>query len=130
MKAGERFEVIAPSLHWNVHHNMVTGCMRPLVLDSYGIATSLVRDNMVTRGDTTGVKAAIEVYGIFQLTGNQIAGFDEAESTARWLVADPLGRTVRSTYRENVFHRCTAVVPESQKTLWEAVKPEGNVFTE
>ena len=52
MKAGDKFEVIASSLRWTVHDNTVTGCLKPIVLDSYGSPTSLVRDNIVSRGDS------------------------------------------------------------------------------
>jgi hypothetical protein len=130
MKAGDNFNVIAPSLCWTVHDNTVTGCLMPIVLDSYGSPTSLVRDNIVTRGDTPGVKAAINVRGMFQLIGNQIVGFDEKDSTALTLSADPLDRVSRSVYRKNVFHRCTAVVPQTQKSLWESARSEDNLLVE
>ena len=130
MKVGDRFEVIAPSLRWIVHDNTVTGCQKPMVLDSYGSPTSLVRDNIITRGDTAGVKVAIEVNGMFQLIGNQIAGFDEQESTALSLAADLLGLASRSAFHKNVFHRCAAVVPKAQKSAWEAARSDDNLFIE
>ena len=67
---------------------------------------------------------------MFTLLGDQISGFDEPQSAALTLVADPLGRTVRSTYRNNLFHRCTTLVPKAQQPLWDAARPEGNVCTE
>jgi hypothetical protein len=126
MKPGDRFEVIAPSTNWMLHHNTLTGCLKPVVLDSYGSETTLLRDNVITRGEAVGVRAAIEVGGMFTLIGNQITGFDERQSTALTLVADPLGRTARSTYRNNLFQRCATFVPDAQKPLWDAARPEGN----
>jgi len=61
---------------WNFHHNTITGCQKPVTLDSYGSPTSWFRDNVMTRGEASGVKAAIEVRGMFKLAGNQISGFD------------------------------------------------------
>jgi hypothetical protein len=111
-----------------LHDNTITGCLKPVVLDSYGSETSLLKGNIVTRGEATGVKAAVEVRGMFELIGNHLSGFDEKDSTAVSLVADPLGRTARSLYRNNIFEKCSRVVTESQKGLWEAAKPEGNAF--
>jgi hypothetical protein len=101
MKPGDRFEVIAPATNWNVHDNTITGCLRPVVLDSYGSETSLLRNNTITRGAAAGVRAAVEIGGMFQLIGNQITGFDERPSTALSFAADPLGRAARSVCRDN-----------------------------
>ncbi|MBM4084129.1 MAG: hypothetical protein FJ272_05015, partial [Planctomycetes bacterium] len=92
MKPGDRFEVIAPSANWNVHHNTITGCVQPVLLDSYGSETSFFKENVVTRGEAAGVKAAIEVRGRFHLIGNHISGFDEKDCAALALFADPFGR--------------------------------------
>ena len=123
MKAGDRFDVFAPVMNWNLHSNTVTGCLKPVVLNSYGSETSMVKDNTITRGDATGVKSAIEVHGMFKLIGNHISGFDEKDSAAFWLQADPLGRTARCAYRDNVVHRCANPVKDSRKGLWDATKP-------
>ena len=77
MKVGDRFAVYSPSANWNIHHNTITGCQQPVVLDSFGSETSLLKDNLVSRGDVTGVKQAIQVRGRFGLSGNQVSGFDE-----------------------------------------------------
>jgi hypothetical protein len=130
MKAGDRFDVIAPSTNWTVHHNTVTGCLLPVVLNSYGSETAVLRDNVITRGEAVGVRAAVFVGGMFTLIGNQITGFDERPSTAFSFLADPLGRTARSVYRNNLAQRCTALVSDAQKPLWEAAKPAGNVCSE
>ena len=77
MKAGDRFEVVAPALNWNIHDNTVTGCQRPVVLDSYGSTTSLFRNNLIERGGTTDATQAIISSGQFQLNDNHVVGFDE-----------------------------------------------------
>ena len=84
----------------------------------------------MTDESTARAVPAVEVRGLFKLIGNHLSGFDEKDSSALSLVADPLGRMARSLYRGNVFERCASVVPESQKALWDAAKPEGNVFVE
>jgi hypothetical protein len=129
MKAGDRFEVFPPdSANWTIHDNTVTGCQNPVVLDSYGSETSLFKDNIVTRGDATDVKQAVEVRGSFKLIGNHISGFDEKDSAALMLYPSPLGKACPNLYLNNTFERCSNVVRESQKGLWEASKREGNAF--
>ena len=131
MKPGDSFCVFPSGpANWNFHDNTITGCTSPVVLDSYGSETSLLKGNLITRGEATGVKAAVEVGGLFKLIGNQISGFDEKDSSALSLAADALGRVARSIYRDNIFERCIAVVPKDQAALWDAAKPEGNVFVE
>ncbi len=127
MKAGDRFEVIVPSADWSLHDNTITGCLKPVVLDSFGSETSLLKNNLITRGETSGVKSAVDVRGMFKLIGNRISGFDEKGSAALSLTADPLGRTARSVYRDNVFTRCASLVDQSQKALWDASNAQQNV---
>ena len=115
MKPGDRFQVFPPSANWNIHHNTVTGCVEPVKLDSYGSETSLFSDNIVTRGETAGVNAAVEVRGMFKLIGNHISGFDEKDSTALFLAVDPFGRMGRNLYRDNTFEKCSHAMTESQK---------------
>ncbi|NLY00801.1 MAG: hypothetical protein GXY83_32305 [Rhodopirellula sp.] len=125
MKPGDSFCVFPSGpANWSFHDNTITGCQKPVVLDSYGGPTSWFRDNIVTRGEASDVKAAIEVCGMFKLAGNQISGFDEKNSSALSLASDPLGRTKQSVYRDNVFEGCICVVPDSQKPLWEAAKTD------
>ena len=130
MKAGDAFEIFPPSANWNIHNNTITGCQKPVVLDCYGSETSLLKGNLITRGDTAGVSSAVEVRGMFKLIGNQISGFDEKDSSALSLCADPLGRTAGSSFRDNIIEKCTAVVPKDQAALWAAAEPEGNVIVE
>ena len=128
MKAGDRFDVIAPSLNWHIHDNTVTGCLNPVILDSYGSETSDLNDNIVSRGDVTGVKQAVVVRGRFNLIGNCITGFDERDSSALALSPDPLGRVVRNLYRGNIFERCANVVTETQKGMWDPANAGNNVI--
>ena len=128
MKSGDRFEVFAPSANWTLHDNTVTGCLRPMVLDSYGSDTSLLRNNLVERGCATNVTRAIEVRGVFKLVGNRITGFDEKGATALALEPDRLGRPCCSVYRDNVFERCAKVLAESVPALWDASSHAGNEF--
>jgi len=128
MRVGDAFEVYHPSANWTIHSNTITGCPRPVMLDAYGSATSVLRGNLISRGAATGVKAAIEVHGAFKLIGNHIVGFDEKGSSALAIYPDPLGRVCPNLYRCNTFERCTIAVKETQKGLWDAAKSEGNLF--
>lgn len=83
MKAGDRFDVIAPSVNWLIHDNTVTGCQEPIVLDGHGSDTSLFRDNLIERGDATNATRAIVATGDFRLGDNRIWGFDEKENPAQ-----------------------------------------------
>jgi hypothetical protein len=130
MKAGDAFETIPPSANWTIHNNTITGCARPVVLDSYGSQTSFFKENLVSRGDATGVKTAIEVRGQFKLIGNHISGFDESGSAALLLGPDPIGRVCQNTYQGNIFERCSSVAAESQKGLWDAATVADNLFLE
>ena len=115
MKPDDRFQVFPPSANWSIHDNTVTGCLQPVVLDSYGSETSLFKDNIITRGETAGVRSAVVVHGLFKLIGNHISGFDEKDSTALSLVADPFGRVSRSLCRDNIFEKCSREITGSQK---------------
>lgn len=128
MKPGDRFDVIAPSVNWNVHDNIITGCRRPLVLDSYGSETTLVKNNIVARGETTDVKVAVELRGRFDLVGNQISGFDEEDAAALALWPDRFGKPCGNLYRGNVIQRCFRAVAENAPGLWAASTAEGNEF--
>jgi hypothetical protein len=128
MKTGDRFEVIAPSVNWNLHDNIITGCRQPVVLDCYGSETTLVKNNIVARGEATEVKAAIEVRGRCQLIGNHLAGFDEKDSAALALWPDRFDKPCRNVYRSNLIERCTKAVAESAPGLWAASTTENNEF--
>jgi hypothetical protein len=115
IRVGDRFELIAPSFGWNIHDNTITGCLHPALLDAYGSPTSAFKNNLLTRGGTTGVKAAIEFRGQFQFLGNQLNGFDERDACAWWPIADPLGRAALSVYRGNTVQACTQVTSPTYK---------------
>jgi hypothetical protein len=114
MKPGDRFEVFPPSANWDIHDNIITGCLQPVVLDSYGSETSLFRGNLVSREETAGVKAAVEVRGRFNLVGNHFSGFDDKDSSAVTPYADPYGRVPHNIYRDNIFERCTRTIAPCQ----------------
>jgi len=129
LKVGDTFEVYPPyGANWNIHHNTITGCLKPVVLDSYGSETSLLKDNLIARGDTAGVMHAVVVAGRFNFIGNQLTGFDEPNSAALVLQPDRVGRKLKNLYRNNIFEQCLAPVAESSKGLWDAALQEGNQF--
>lgn len=77
MKADDFFTLKVPALNWNIHHNLITGCSRPVVLDSPGSASSSFCDNFIERGVVEKVDKAIVVQGNFQVEKNRIVGFEE-----------------------------------------------------
>jgi len=125
---GDVFEVYPPSANWCIHSNTISGCSRPAVLDCYGSGTSLFKNNIVTRGTAKGVTQAVQVTGRFNLIGNQISGFDEQGSAALLLCPDPACRQYGNLIRGSIFERCTAVVRETRKGLWDAAVTSGNTF--
>lgn len=127
MKAGDRFEIIVPMLNWNLHHNTITDCLRPVVLHSYGSSTSLFRDNLITRGNTEKVYIGVEVHGRFQFLNNCLAGFNEQGATALELYPDAIGRANKSQYRSNIFENCFEVITESRSGLWESSMTKDNL---
>ncbi len=129
MKPGDVFEVYPPyGADWDIHSNTVSGCLRPITLDSYGSATSLFRDNTLDRGEATGIKQAVEVRGLFRLLGNRFYGFDEPGSAVLALFPDRFGKPLRSLYQGNLFEKCASVTSESQKGLWDASLSGGNTY--
>ena len=128
MKVGDTYEVYPPyGANWNIHSNTITGCLKPVVLDSYGSETCLFKNNVISRGDATGVKAAVEVHGRFDLIGNHLSGFDEKDSSALALFADRIRRSYRNIYRDNVFERCANLVAEDHAGLYKAADAGGNL---
>ena len=98
------------------------------MLESYGSATSVFRNNVVTRGRTAGVKEAIVLVGRFHLIGNHVSGFDETGSTALALRSHGLRRCAASIIRGNTFGRCAQAVTQSEKGLWPVSASRGNTF--
>jgi len=81
MQIGDRFEVFAPSANWLIHDNTLTGCLRPVVLNSHGSDTSLVRGNLIERGGARSAQP-VAVTGQFKLLDNHLVGFDERSGAA------------------------------------------------
>jgi len=78
MKAGDRFEILSDAANWNIHDNVITGCLNPIVLDSHGSASSILKGNLISRGGAAGAKQAIQILrGQFTVSGNLMNGFDE-----------------------------------------------------
>jgi len=122
-KAGETFEAFPPyPTNWRIVGNTVTGCLSPVILDSYGSAACRFSGNIITRGTATHVREAVVVKGLFQLLGNQISGFDEPGSVGLSLYPDSFGKPLPNVIRGNVIERCAAPVGESEKGLWEAAQ--------
>jgi hypothetical protein len=105
MKTGDRFEVIAPSLNWKIHDNIITGCRQPAILNGYGSDSSLFINNLIERGGITNAMNAVIVGGQFGLVGNHIKGFDEKGSAAIDLKADRFVKENRSICRDNAVER-------------------------
>jgi hypothetical protein len=116
MKPADRFEVIAPSLNWNLHDNTITGCQAPVVLNSYGSPTCLFQGNLIERGATANVPRAVTVAGEFHIRDNRIVGFDEDQSVAIEVQPDRAARQLRSTIHDNSFERCTTEVKDPAAT--------------
>lgn len=78
MKAGDRFEVSPGSLNWAIHDNLITGCLRPVVLIAQGSDTSVLKDNVISRGGAAEAKQAIQILrGQFKTGGNLFTGFEQ-----------------------------------------------------
>ncbi|MHB8995327.1 MAG: hypothetical protein ACYC63_08785 [Armatimonadota bacterium] len=128
MKVGDVLEVYPPyGANWDFHHNTFTSCLKPVILDSYGSATSAFRDNILTREGATGVTAAVQVLGRFQLIGNHFSGFNEPGAAALALSSGHHAEPPVNIYHNNVFERCTAVIAAENKALWEAADKRGNL---
>jgi hypothetical protein len=128
LQAGQRFEIVSPAPNWSIHHNLVSDCLHPAILDSFGGDTCSFSENEITRGSAAHVKAALEIHGMFRVDRNHICGFDEPGSAALSLFPDPLGRACRSLYWNNVFERCSIGIAESRKGLWRSSRSIGNLF--
>jgi hypothetical protein len=129
MKVGDAFEIFPPvAANWNLHDNTVTACQQPIVLDAYGSPTSLLKDNLISRGTVRGVKQAVQLRGRFAVVGNQISGFDEPDSAALGLYPDRLGKPLDILVRGNIFQHCTFVAAERQPELWNAAHVVDNEF--
>lgn len=129
LKPGAALEIFPPSgANWTIEGNTITGCLQPMVLDSYGGVDCVVRDNLISRGAATGVTEAVVVRGQFTLTGNTISGFDEEGAVALALYPDRAGRELYPVILRNIIQRCARAVGEAQPGLWSATRPADNLF--
>jgi len=129
LKQGARFAIFAPQgLSWSIHHNVINNCTQLVRLDVFGGPTAVFADNLLSRGETAGVKVAVEIRGRLKIADNVFAGFDEPESVALLLHPDPLGRSSPFLCRNNLFDRCTTPIGESVEGILPAGMREGNVF--
>ncbi len=128
IRKGDRLELCSPKgLNWRFHHNIITDCIQPAVLDSYG-GNAVVESNTISRGQVTGVTNAVVVAGRFDLIGNRISGFDEPGSAALLLRRDRLGRTCDNIIQDNVIDHADLAVREETKGLWDACRTRDNLF--
>jgi len=95
----------------------------------FGGPTAAFSDNLLSRGEATGVKAAVEVRGAFRISGNQFAGFDEPDSIALLLPPDRFGNVPRLVCRNNTFDLCATPVGEGAPGIWAAAAREGNLVS-
>ena len=92
MTVGDRFAYYPRQANWMFHHNTISGCAEPVVLDSHGSDTSMFTDNLVSCEPAIGVKEALTLKGNFAVIGNRIVGFDEKDSVGIAVHPDPLGK--------------------------------------
>jgi hypothetical protein len=116
LKKGAALALLSPhGPNWSIHHNVINNCTRLVNLDVFGGPTAVFADNLLSRGETEGVKVAVEVCGQFNVTDNQFSGFDEPDCVALMLPPDPLGRPSRPVCRDNVFDQCTAPIQDARQ---------------
>ncbi len=128
IRAGESFNAFpAVEANWNIHNNTITGCQNPVDLNSYGSESSVFKGNVITRGDISGVKAALIVRGRFKLTNNHVSGFDEENSAALLLETNSPGCMEQNLYMNNIFENCYEVAVGDLEKLWEKRNSFGNI---
>jgi len=127
LRTGDSFHIFPPQAVWNIHNNTITDCMSPVNLDAYGSATSIFRNNVITRGQASDVRCAMKVQGQFHLVGNQFQGFDLENCLALELLPDTLGRPLPNLIRSNVFQGCTTPIVERALGLWKTCHSDGNL---
>ena len=128
MSVGDAFEVYPDSANWLIHDNTITGCTRPVALEAYGSASSVFRDNIITRGGAEGVASAVSVSGQYKLIGNHISGFDEKDAAALELKTSRPAGTGPMVFSGNIVENCSQAVKATDPRLWEEAKKSGNLF--
>ncbi|MDD4016704.1 MAG: hypothetical protein PHV28_02055 [Kiritimatiellae bacterium] len=77
IKKGDLFEIRSDAANWNIHDNMIAGCLKPIAFDSQGSATSFLKGNLISRDGAAGVTQAVQIVrGQFRSSGNQLNGFE------------------------------------------------------
>lgn len=113
MKRGAPFALLSPhGLNWNVHHNVINNCAQLANLDVFGGPTAVFADNLFSRGETEGVKVAVQIRGRFKITDNQFSGFDDPDCVTLMLPPDALGRPSRSVCKDNMFDQCATPIQD------------------
>jgi len=112
---GDEFAYFPKQANWLIHHNTITDCAKPVVLDGYGSETSLFTDNVIARGLATGATEAVALKGNFVVRGNRLAGFNEPNSVAIAVYPDPLGKVWTCGPGANDISDCTREIAVSGK---------------
>jgi hypothetical protein len=127
LKKDDLFHLFPPQAQWTIHDNTISDCSVPVEMDVYGSATTTLRNNVITRGQTVDVKSACRIAGQVNLIGNHFEGFDSNGCIALELLPDKLGRTLPNLISNNVFQNCAVPVIERSRGLWNACYREGNL---
>ena len=129
LEKGARFALHSPQgFRWSIHHNVVDNCTQLVDFDVFGGPTAVFADNLLSRGEVNGIETAVAIRGLFRITGNQFAGFDEPGSVTLMLHPDPLKRNARLVCRDNMFAQCATPIAEAAEGVWQAAIKGGNIF--
>lgn len=129
MNEGDFFEIYYPGpTNWNIHDNTITACEKPVILKNYGSDTNRFHNNIIDRGNAIGVKAALVIGGKYNISNNQITGFNESESCALLLMPDRLSKPIPNIIYNNIIMDCSTGIIESAPKLWKATRNKGNSF--
>jgi hypothetical protein len=101
LKTGDFFEVYPPAANWSIHHNTITGCQKPIVLEAWGSPTSTLRENLLERGAVPDMKTAVWLSGRFNILDNHFSGFEQPAAVL--MVPDRMGKACSGTVRGNIF---------------------------
>lgn len=127
MQPGNVFQIFPNSANWLIHDNTITDCSYPVALESHGGATTVFRDNIISRGAAVDVAAAVVIRGQYKLIGNQVVGFDE-ENSAAFLLREARPTRRRVILKDNIVENCSNFVKVTDETLWENAIHQGNLF--
>ncbi|MFA7158987.1 MAG: right-handed parallel beta-helix repeat-containing protein [Kiritimatiellia bacterium] len=54
LQAGEKFAVYPRSANWQIHHNTIAGCTRPMTIDLLGLEGVNIKDNIISPPESAG----------------------------------------------------------------------------